>query len=75
MLSLENLKKPSDRKWKAVADFFLYSLPLYLGVILALPLADNTKVWINFGISMAIVTLKSLSKFTTEEAKQDGNNG
>lgn len=68
MLALDNLKKPSNKKWKAVADFFLYSLPLYLGVILTLPLPDNTKMWINFGISMAIVTLKSISKFTTEES-------
>jgi predicted phosphoadenosine phosphosulfate sulfurtransferase len=70
MFRKENLNKPSNKKWKAVADFFLYSLPLYLGAILALPIPENVKLWLNFGISIAVITLKSLSKFTTEEIQQ-----
>lgn len=66
-LSKDNLGKPSNKKWKAVADFFLYSLPLYLGAILALPLADETKMWLNFGVSIAVISLKGLTKFTAEE--------
>jgi len=66
-LSVDNLGKPSHKKWKAVADFFLYSLPLYLGAILALPIADDTKMWLNFGVSIAVISLKGLTKFTAEE--------
>lgn len=72
MLALDNINKRSNKKWKAIADFFLYTLPLYLGAIMALPFPEETKLWVNFGISIAIVTLKGLSKFTAEE---DGNQG
>ncbi len=67
-LKLENLSKPSNKKWKAVADFLLYTLPLYLGAIMAIPFTDEIKLWINFGISIAIVTLKGLTKFTSNES-------
>jgi predicted phosphoadenosine phosphosulfate sulfurtransferase len=66
-ISVKNLSRPSNKAWKKVADFFLYTLPLYLGVIVALPLPEETKIWINFGMSMAVVTLKGLTKFTSEE--------
>lgn len=67
MLKYENLKKPSSKKWKLVADFFLYSLPLYLGAIIALPLDESLKMWLNFGVSIAVITLKGISKFTSDE--------
>lgn len=66
-ISIDNLKKPSHKKWKMVADFFLYTLPLYLGAIMALPIAEELKMWLNFGISIAVITLKGFSKFTSEE--------
>ena len=66
-LSVDNLSRPSNKKWKLVADFFLYSLPLYLGAILALPIAEDLKLWLNFGISIAVITLKGFTKFTSEE--------
>ena len=68
MFSTDNLNKPSNRKWKAVADFFLYTLPLYQGAIIALPMTDSQKMWISFAISMIVISLKGLSKFTTEES-------
>jgi predicted phosphoadenosine phosphosulfate sulfurtransferase len=66
-LKYKNLNKPSNKKWKAIADFFLYSLPLYLGAVMALPVSDNIKLWITFGITIITVTLKGISKFTSEE--------
>jgi hypothetical protein len=65
--STDNLKKPSNKKLKAVADFFLYTLPLYLGAIMALPIPEESKIWLNFGVTIVIVTLKGLTKFTTDE--------
>ena len=66
-LSIENLQKPSHPKWKLVADFFLYSLPLYLGAVMTLPVDETIKMWINFGITIATITLKGLTKFTNDE--------
>jgi predicted phosphoadenosine phosphosulfate sulfurtransferase len=66
MLKLENLNKPSNKKWKAVADFFLYTLPLYLVAIMAIPISEDAKLWLNFGFSIVIVSLKGLTKFTSE---------
>lgn len=66
-LSLQNLNKPSHKGWKAVADFFLYTLPLYLAAIMAIPFPEEVKLWVNFGLSIAIVTLKGLTKFTSDE--------
>lgn len=71
MLKLENLSKPSNIKWKSVADFFLYTLPVYLSTIMALPIGDDIKLWINFGVSILTVTLKGLSKFTAENPTGD----
>lgn len=67
MLKIENLKKESSKKWKLVADIMLYTLPLYLGAILALPIEESLKIWLNFGVTMIIYTVKAISKFTTEE--------
>ena len=68
MLRYENLKKSSSKRWKAVADFFLYSLPLYLGSIMLLPLDENLKMWLNFAVSILVVSLKGISKFTSDES-------
>jgi predicted phosphoadenosine phosphosulfate sulfurtransferase len=67
MLSAANLSKPSSKKWKSVADFFLYTMPLYLSTIMALPITEDLKLWINFGITMLTITLKAVSKFTSED--------
>ena len=69
-LSIDNLNKPSNKKFKAVADFFLYSLPLYLGAVMALPVSENIKLWVTFGITIATVTLKGITKFTEEDVTQ-----
>jgi len=65
--STKNINKPSNKKWKRIADFFLYTMPLYLGAILALPINEDIKVWLNFGITIVIISLKGLTKFTTDE--------
>ena len=66
-LHVDNLKKPSNKKFKLIADMILYTLPLYLGAIMSLPLSDNTKLWINFIVTIVTITIKTISKFTTDE--------
>lgn len=65
-LSVDNFNKPSNKKWKLIADFFLYTLPLYSGAIMALPISDSAKLWINFVATFLTVSLKGLSKLTSE---------
>lgn len=67
-LKLENLSKPSNRQYKKIADFFLYTLPMYQAAVVALPISDNAKVWIGFGLTFFVITIKGLTKFTTNEA-------
>jgi hypothetical protein len=71
MLSISNLNKPSNKKWKTVADFLLYTMPLYLSAILAIPVSEDIKLWSNFIITVIIVTIKGISKFTSEEIPAD----
>ena len=66
-LRYENLNKPSHKKTKRIADFLLYTLPLYQGAILALPISDTTKMWVGFAVTMITVSIKGLSKFTSDE--------
>jgi len=66
-LSINNWQQPSEKKFKKIADILLYSLPLYLGAIIAAPMDETLKLWLNFGFTLAIITVKTISKFTKEE--------
>lgn len=65
-LSTDNLNKPSNKKWKAIADFFLYTLPLYSGAVIALPISETAKLWITFGATVLTISLKGLTKFSVD---------
>lgn len=66
-LSFSNLDKPSNKLFKKIADFLLYTLPLYLGAILALPIDEKLKLWINAIATILVVTIKGISKFSAED--------
>ena len=72
-LSLSNLKKKDNKKIKAIVDWMLYTLPLYLGAIMAMPVPESVKLWLNFGVTILIITLKGASKFSSEEDSQERN--
>jgi len=65
--SVDNFSRPSNKRLKKIADIILYSLPLYLGAIMALPISDVWKMWLNFGVTIITVTIKGITKFTSEE--------
>ena len=67
MLKYSNLQKPSNKRFKLIADFLLYVLPVYLSGVMALPISENTKLWITFGATFVTITLKALTKFTSNE--------
>jgi hypothetical protein len=63
---LENLGKPTNKKWKKVAIFLSRSLPAYIGAVAIAPIPDNVKLWITFFLSLAVATVSGLSEFTIE---------
>jgi len=64
-IRIDNLSKPDNTAWKKISDVLLYVLPVYLTTSLTLPIPEQYKFWINYGVTMIIVTLKGLSKFTS----------
>jgi len=67
MFKVDNLNKPSNKKWKLIADIGLYALPLVQGAIVTMPVSDTMQKWLIFGISILIVSFKAVSKFTSDE--------
>lgn len=68
MFSVKNLNKPSNRKWKLVADYLLYVvLPAINAFFLTLqPISEKFSLW-GIAISNLLITLfKGLTKFTAE---------
>jgi predicted phosphoadenosine phosphosulfate sulfurtransferase len=68
-IKFSNINKPSNKKWKAIADFFLFTLPLYLTAIMALPIDENIKLWVTFIVTIIVISLKGFTKFTAEDPK------
>ena len=67
-LSFKNLEKPSNRKWKAIADYLLYiGLPAINAFFLAVqPVSMEFSLW-GAAISNLIIALfKGVSKFSAE---------
>jgi type III secretory pathway component EscR len=64
---LSNFSKPSNKTLKLIADILLYTLPAYSLVITTSGLPEGFKLWANFIIGTLVITLKALTKFTTEE--------
>jgi len=70
-LKLSNWGKKSNPRLKFYADLLVYTLPLYLTAIVALPddvLSGEIKIWVNFGLTILIVTFKMISKLTSDES-------
>jgi hypothetical protein len=66
-LNKNNLLKPSNVKFKLIADIGLYSLALLNPMIMATNFSDNAAKWILFGLNMMVVIFKTLSKFSADE--------
>lgn len=68
-LALENIDKPSNKKWKRVADYLLYTaLPSINIFFLAVqPISVEFSLW-GAAISNLIIALfKGVTKFTSDE--------
>lgn len=71
MFKVENLNKPSNKKWKMIADIALYVTPFIITAIMGLPLSDNMQKWVIFGVTMLSIVFKAISKFTTDETQSN----
>lgn len=65
-LSVSNLGKPADPKYKKWADIALYMLMAELPIVAILPVSDTAKLWITLGLTQATVIIKAISKFTLD---------
>jgi hypothetical protein len=70
-ISLKNLSRPSNKNFKAVADYLLYTLPLVSTAIMTVPLAEPIKLWVMFGLNIIVIGFKGLSKFSAEDKPEE----
>ena len=67
-LSVQNLKKPSHKKFKMYADYILYSvIPSLTSAVLLMPISDVAQKWAIYGLVIIGIGLKGLSKFSSED--------
>jgi hypothetical protein len=63
---ISNLDKPSNKKWKQVADIILYALIPELGILPMLPLTEGWKLAIAITVAELSLAVKVITKFTAE---------
>lgn len=63
---LDNYNKPSNKKWKLVGDICLTAIPVYIPIILALPINEEIKLLVNSLCAFILATIKIISNFTSE---------
>ena len=71
-LKYSNINRPSNKKFKKIADTLLYCLPLYTPILAGLePVSPEFTLWAITIINVTVVTLKGITKFTAEEEVVD----
>lgn len=69
MFSVKNFDKPSNKKWKLIADYVIYTvLPGLITATALMPISESAQKWIIYGITILSVGFKALSKFTIEKS-------
>ncbi len=68
-LKLSNLDKPSNKKWKRIADYLLYTgLPALNVFFVAIqPVSPEFTLWAIASTNLLITLFKGMTKFTTDE--------
>ena len=69
---LENLKKPSNKKWKLVADYLLFTaLPaINIFFVTLQPVSLEFSLWGVAISSLLIALFKGVTKFTVDESTE-----
>ena len=68
-LAFENLDKPSNKKWKLIADYLLFTgLPaLNIFFVSIQPVSPEFSLWAIAISSLLIALFKGITKFTADE--------
>lgn len=71
-LSISNISKPSNKKWKAIADYLLYiALPSINGFFIAMAATGAFDIKLCFwgvsGTNLLIALFKGVSKLTAQD--------
>jgi hypothetical protein len=71
-LAVKNLDKPSDKKWKKIADYLLFiMLPAMNTFFVAIqPVSPEFTIWAIAGSNLLIALFKGMTKFTAETESQ-----
>jgi hypothetical protein len=72
-LKLSNYNKPSHKTYRLIGDIALFAIPIYIPIIMSLPISDLIKSWIVASLSFISGTIKIISKFTLDENYVDNN--
>ena len=70
-ISFNNYNKVSNKIAKRIGDICLFSIPIYIPIILELPIKDSIKTWLISSLSFIMATVKIISKFTTDNVNAD----
>lgn len=65
--NIKNYKEATPKKWRQIGDSLLLFVTLVSGAVMTLPVDDNTKLWINFTITLIGIAGKVLTNFAKEE--------
>jgi len=70
-ISISNLAKPSNKKWKRVADYLLYTGLPAINIFFATmqPVSSEFTIWGMAICTLLIALFKGTTKFTTEDEK------
>jgi hypothetical protein len=71
MLALSNYYKKTSTTAKLVGDIMLFSAPLLSAAVMAAPFTEPLKSWLLFGINVALVVGKIITKFITDAEVTD----
>jgi len=64
-ISLSNYNRQTPKKWKAIGDTALYSIPIIDSIILAMP-DVSWKIWLVWGWSVLAAIVKIITKYVSE---------
>ena len=62
---------PTPAKFRRIGDAILFTCVGIQPLTQALPLSDNSKLWVNFGFSVAGVISKVITNFFTDETVEE----
>ena len=66
-ISIDNIGKPVNKKWKFISKFLTRTLPIYAGAAVTLPISEKWKVCIIFLQTVIVATISALTELTIEE--------